>query len=329
MKRNFKKNRHLISVVIAVVAVAGWVSIPFLNRGAAAATGVPILVRTAFLASPTGSVNPHGSAEYDVYSDGNRELEVEIEDVNLPAGTSLDAIVDGNNVGQIILLADRSGKLRLKTELGQTVPVTNDGSTVAVRNGSTVLVAGVLNGGGPNPSPSPTGSPSGSPSPSPTGSPTGSPSPSPTGSPTGSPSPSPTGSPNAGNLFASLSGSVINGVLPSGYSEFEIHSSRLELETRVFQVNLPAGTVLSVAVNGTPVGNMVLQSGGEGRQRLRTDEGATIPAVTAGSTIVISLGGTTVLSGTFGGFGPSPSPSPGGPLRQARALRLDVLLSRI
>ncbi len=321
MMKKVKKNNQVWKLALIFAAVFAWVAIPLMTQDKVSANGgVPILVRTANLISPTGTVNPHGAAEYELYANGHRELEVEIEDVNLPSGTSLNALVDGNSVGNIILAADQRGRLKLRTEDGQTVPVTNDGSTVQVRNGSTVLVAGVLNGGGTNPTPtasptgsptaSPTGSPSETPSPSPTGTPTGTPSPSPTGSP--NPSPSPTGSPNDGGLFAGLSG-TINGVVANGYAEYELHSSRRELEVRIRQVNLPAGTSLAVKVNNIAVGNLII-SDGEGRLRLRTDRGETVPVVTAGSTIIIQNAGATILSGTFLGFSgtPMPSPSPTG-----------------
>ncbi|HSI87831.1 MAG TPA: FG-GAP-like repeat-containing protein, partial [Pyrinomonadaceae bacterium] len=208
----------------------------------------------------------------------------------------------------IILESDQRGRLKLRTEDGQNVPVTVDGSTVQVRNGSTVLVAGILGGGGPNPTP--TASPTSSPTASPTSSPTASPTASPTSSP--SPIPSPSGSPN-GNLFAGLTGPTINGALPMGYAEFEIHSSRLELEVRLRQIHLPAGTTLQVVVDGISVGNMIVESDREARLRLRTDRGETVPPVVIGSTIVINQNGTTRLSGIFAGFAsPSPSPSPTG-----------------
>lgn len=105
-------------------------------------------------------------------------------------------------------------------------------------------------------------------------------------------------------------------MLPSGFAQFEIHSSRLELEVRVNQVNLPAGSQLAVIVDGTNVGSMSIDRG-EGRLRLRTDNGQTVPPVIIGSTIAIRNGGANILTGTFSGFtGPSPSPtaspSPGG-----------------
>ncbi len=296
---SINRNRHSGKIAVVVLALSAWLAIPFVTGDAQTAGGVPILVRTANLVSPTGSINPHGNAEYQLYANGHREIEVEIEDVNLAAGTPLDAVVDGNTIGQIILAADRRGRLKLRTEDGQNVPVTNDGSTVEVRNGGTLLVSGTLNGGGTNPTP--------------TASPTSSPTASPTASPTGSPSPSPTGSPNESSLFAALTGGTVNGVLPSGFAEFEIHSSRTELEVRTRQVNLPIGTPLSVFVNNTAAGTMTLESGGEGRLRLRSDNGQTVPAVIAGSTIAIRSGSATILSGVFGGStSPTPTPSPGG-----------------
>ena len=287
MKRD-RKNKQMWKIALVFVAVFAWVAIPFLMQEKVSAGGVPILVRTANLVSPTGSVNPHGAAEYQLYADGNRELEIEIEDVNLPNGTVLNFFVDGNSVGQMPVNLQKA-KLKLSTEDGQTVPVTNDGSTVQVRNGATVLVAGVLNGGGPNPTPSPSVSPS--------------------GSPTGSPSPSPSGSPNAGDLFANLTGATLNGVLPRGFAQYELHSSRRELEIEVYQINLPSGTSLGVTVDGASVGNLILEDGGEGELRLRTDNGQTVPMVIIGSTISVSNGATTILSGTFGGATPTPSPT--------------------
>ena len=306
MKRD-RKNKQMWKIALVFVAVFAWVAIPFLMQEKVSAGGVPILVRTANLVSPTGSVNPHGAAEYQLYADGNRELEIEIEDVNLPNGTVLNFFVDGNSVGQMPVNL-RKAKLKLSTEDGQTVPVTNDGSTVQVRNGATVLVAGVLNGGGPNPTPSPSVSPS--------------------GSPTGSPSPSPSGSPNAGDLFANLTGATLNGVLPRGFAQYELHSSRRELEIEVYQINLPSGTSLGVTVDGASVGNLILEDGGEGELRLRTDNGQTVPMVIIGSTISISNGATMILSGTFGGATPTPSPSPSGSpsLRRAQLrVKADIL----
>ncbi|NOT47711.1 MAG: hypothetical protein HOP17_08165, partial [Acidobacteria bacterium] len=166
MQKENRNQTQLIKCLLVLLAVAAWASIPLLGLKANAG-GVPILIRTANLVSPTGSVDPHGAAEFQLYADGQRELEVEIEDVNnLPAGTALTAFINGTSVGQIVLDIDHRGRLKLRTEDGQTVPNVNDGNTVQVRNGATVLVTGVFGGGGATPTPTASPSPTGSPSPS-------------------------------------------------------------------------------------------------------------------------------------------------------------------
>ncbi|MBA3601821.1 MAG: hypothetical protein H0W45_11440, partial [Acidobacteria bacterium] len=88
MKQNESKFKHGRVLNTVVVAVA-WVILSVLpismmvDASGNALGGVPVLVRTANLVSPTGSVNPHGEAEYEVYDSGQRELEIEAEDVNV------------------------------------------------------------------------------------------------------------------------------------------------------------------------------------------------------------------------------------------------------
>jgi hypothetical protein len=327
MKATENKFKHgrVLNVIAAVCAAVILAILPvsmMVDASSNALGGIVVLSRTANLISPTGSVNPHGLATYEVYDSGQRELEIEAEDVNSPDGTMISFFVDGSNLGQIALV-DEKARLKLKTEFGQPVPTVNAGSTVMVKIGATTILNGVFNGGtGTTPSPtvSPSGSPTASPSVSPSVSPSPSPSVSPTASPspTGSPSPSPSGSPspspspNSGDIFAALTGATLNGVLPGGFAQYELHSSRRELEIRVRQVNLPAGTALAVSINNTVIGQLILEGGGEGRLRLRSDRGETVPVVTAGMTIALRNGAATILSGTFAGGGASPSPSPSG-----------------
>ena len=296
MKRNENKlkNGRILNVAVAVFAALILAILP-VSMLVSASDDIPVLVRTANLVSPTGSVNPHGGANYQVYQNGQRELEIEAEDVNAANGTIISFFVDGSNIGQATLNLQKA-KLKLKTELGQTVPTVNAGSTVAVKNGATTILTGIFNGGMGG-TPTPTVSPSGSPSPSPSVSPTGSPSPSP--------------SPNAGSeLSAVLTGAIINGVLPNGFAQYEVEGNQSELEVRVRQVNLPIGTVLAVSINNTAVGNIVLSNGGEGRLRIQSYYGQNVPIITPGSTITVKNGAATILSGTFTGGNATPSPSP-------------------
>ena len=301
MKKEVKKNKNgqIWKAALVILAVFAWAAIPLLTQTSVKASGdeIPVSTITANLTSPSGGINPHGLAAYEVYQGGNRELEIEAEDVNAADGTVLSFFVNGNQVGQAALSGQRA-KLKLESERGQTVPTINNGSTVQVKNGgNTVILSGVFGGGNPTPSPSV------SPSVSPTASP----------SPNASPSPTVSPSPNAGDLFAALNGSPINGVLPLGFAQYELHDSRRELEIRIRQINLPAGTSLGVFVNNISVGQIVVDGSLEGRLRLRTDRGDNIPVVTNGLTIQIKNGANSILTGSFTGMispGPSPSPNP-------------------
>ena len=316
-----KGNRNFVRFGALLVLVALWVVAPFAigDRTASAEEMLSDDIRLSanLIGDPIDGVTPAGFGDYRVDDQNRRRLDVTGSSVNLPAGTVLTVTINNAVLGDTTVSTCGSFLFRRRTEDGQPVPVITSGMPVQVSNGSTVVLAGTFGSATPSPTASPNGSPSPSPSaspcasPSPTGSPNGTPSPSPTGSPNGTPSPSPSGSPNAGgDLFAGLSGATINGVLPTGFAQFEIHSSRLELEVRVNQINLAGGTQLAVVVDGVNVGSMFVSSG-EGRLRLRTDNGQTVPAVVVGSTIVVQNGGSNILTGTFGGFtGPSPSPSP-------------------
>jgi hypothetical protein len=105
---------------------------------------------------------------------------------------------------------------------------------------------------------------------------------------------------------------TINGILPRGYAEYEIHSSRTELEARIRQVNLPSGSNFNVLIDSVQVGQMTLESDGESRLRLRSDRGDIVPVINGGEVMEIQHNGATILSGTFNGASPSPSPSPTG-----------------
>jgi hypothetical protein len=97
-------------------------------------------------------------------------------------------------------------------------------------------------------------------------------------------------------LDSKLSGPAIGGRTPVGearldQSGYPVEPSRLEVRAR--NVNLPDGTVLAVAIEGTPVGSLTL-SRGEGRL-------ATTIAFQVGrqSPITVVHNGAVILRGTW------------------------------
>lgn len=77
----------------------------------------------------------------------------------------------------------------------------------------------------------------------------------------------------------------------SGEREFQVEA---EVSRRL------VGFVLTVSVNGAPVGQMVIDAFGKGRLALNSKLGDTVPAIVAGSTVRVSDNvGETVVSGAF------------------------------
>jgi hypothetical protein len=117
---------------------------------------------------------------------------------------------------------------------------------------------------------------------------------------------------------SALSGAALNGMRPSGVAEFRSNadgSRRFKVE--VEDVNLPAGTVLGVFVDGAGIGNITLTSLREGELERNTNDGQAVPNVHSGTTVAVRLqSGATLVSGAFGDFStgtPPPPPPPGSP----------------
>jgi hypothetical protein len=89
---------------------------------------------------------PKGQARFRSRDNGRRELEIEVEKINLPAGTVLNVLIDNANVGQLNLNSNLEDELELETERGAIVPSVTSTSTVVVTNaqGATIL-SGVFN----------------------------------------------------------------------------------------------------------------------------------------------------------------------------------------
>lgn len=280
MKRNY---RNRIVAVFLLAGLACWL----VATGAQANDNVTELSARLTGASINGVV-PGGNAEYEVKVDGNREFKVSVSSVNLAAGTVLSVLVDNAQAGQFSVNSLGGGTFEVETKDGQTVPFVNSNSTVVIRQGTTTILSGSFPAS-PNPTPSPSPSPSASPGPSP------------------SPSPG-----REVEINAPLGGPAIGGITPTGRAKFEIENEdsglTRKLEIKVRDVNLPAGTVFNVLVDGAIVGQLTLRTSGRGEIELF---GSSVPAVQAGTTVAVVQGSTTILSGVFpANPGPTPSPSP-------------------
>ncbi|HEX8070823.1 MAG TPA: hypothetical protein VF546_12780 [Pyrinomonadaceae bacterium] len=225
-------------------------------------------------------VTPRGEAELERRADGSREFEVKVRNVNLPAGTRLNVLVDGAKVGELTLTALRDGELEFDTRDGQTLPPVVNGTTVTVTDqaGRTV-VAGVFTQTAPPPGP------------------------------TATPTPTPAPQPGAETrLRIALAGAVVNGVIPKGHADLRVRadgSRRFEVE--VEDVNLPAGTTFTVLVDNVNVGIIQLGPFFKGELELESEHGQTVPTINTGTTVaVVRADGTTLVIGSFGANAAAP-----------------------
>lgn len=285
----FKSKSRFRSTFLILATIALWMVLPyFIQFGsdvshARNTNNLPDLVAvlSAPPANPTTAVN--GIATYDVRTFNGttiRELRVNVQEVNAPAGTVLRVFLNANQIGTMTLGAGHNGSLFLTTlNPNQTVPQVVSGNSLSVKNGEITVLSGTF-------------------------------APPTTPSPTVTPSHTPTGSPNVStHLFAQLTGSAINGIVPRGLGTYESENGERELKVFVNYVNLPNNTILNVMLNGTSIGNITINNR-SGRLQLETDDGDTVPTVTNGATLTVKNGGATILSGTFSNTPPTPTPFP-------------------
>ena len=107
--------------------------------------GGEVRVRIPLAGASIRGMMPQGHADFRQRPDGRR-LNVEIQDVNLPAGTTFRVLVNNVSIGQIVLNSFFRGELELNTNDGHAVPVVANGTTVAVVNNTTgaTILAGLF-----------------------------------------------------------------------------------------------------------------------------------------------------------------------------------------
>ncbi len=110
---------------------------------------------------PIDGITPRGMAAYHSggANDAFRTLNVYVSYVNLPENTQMQVVVDGNTVGGFPL-HHRNGHWAC----GNTVPpvmcpVVSNGSTIEVRTGNVMRLAGTFSDVPPSPNPTPSASP--------------------------------------------------------------------------------------------------------------------------------------------------------------------------
>lgn len=119
----------LVAVVMsALMAVAN-----------AKAAGAETRVRAQLAGAAINGAVPKGQAEFRARI-ANTQLKLQVEDVNLADGATLNVLVNNNPVGQMTL-ALRRGSLQLNTGDGDAIPPIGLGSTVVVTNqaGATIV----------------------------------------------------------------------------------------------------------------------------------------------------------------------------------------------
>ena len=105
-------------------------------------------------------------------------------------------------------------------------------------------------------------------------------------------------------LRTRLAGGPIQGKTPEGNADFRVDTARnrSRLNVEVENVNLPAGTVLTVTLQRgatmTPLGTIKLDAFGFGELELNSQDGDAVPAVQAGDMVLVAHGGT-ILAGVF------------------------------
>jgi hypothetical protein len=113
-----------------------------------------VRVRIPLAGAAIRGLMPQGHADFRQRPDGRR-LNVEIQDVNLPAGMTFRVLVNNVSIGQIVLNSFFRGELELNTNDGHSVPVVTNGTTVAVVNNTTgaTVLAGVFGAIAPSANP--------------------------------------------------------------------------------------------------------------------------------------------------------------------------------
>ena len=115
--------------------------------------------------------------------------------------------------------------------------------------------------------------------------------PTPTATPTATPAADPI------ELGVGLQGGAANPTV-AGRAKYEVErSGNREFDVDVWGAEALAGQQVEVYVDGAPVGGMTINSFGRGEFDMETSDGHAVPEMTAGSTVELRVGGSTLAAG--------------------------------
>jgi hypothetical protein len=107
-----------------------------------------VRLRTKLSGAAIQDQTPGGNADFRSDSRGRTRLNVEVEHVNLPAGTVLTVSVQHGAtvtpVGSITLAAAAENELELDSQDGDVVPAVQTGDMVTVSNAGATILAGAF-----------------------------------------------------------------------------------------------------------------------------------------------------------------------------------------
>ena len=105
-----------------------------------------VRIEARLAGSAINGLVPKGHARFRSRTDGRRELNVEVEKVNLPAGTVLKVLIDNLQVGLIVLSSSLETEIELESDRGTPVPNITSTSTAVVTDAQgKTLLSGVFN----------------------------------------------------------------------------------------------------------------------------------------------------------------------------------------
>ncbi len=142
-----KKLSRLQALLTIAVLAAGTASITRADHDGGTKNAETRL-RTRLAGAAIQGKTPEGHADFRMDDKGRTRLNVEVENVNLAAGTVLDVSIQhgmtSTVVGHITLSALGFGELELNSQDGDAVPAVQSGDMVIVKNGTAAILTGVF-----------------------------------------------------------------------------------------------------------------------------------------------------------------------------------------